>query len=41
MRKFPKTMSFRVTDREFVEIKAQAKALGLNINGYLRRKVLS
>jgi len=41
MRKFPRTMSVRVTEVEFQEIKSAAKKLGLNVNGFLRQKVLS
>jgi predicted DNA binding CopG/RHH family protein len=41
MRKFPKTMSFRLTNEEVEKIKNDAKALGLNVNGFLRKKVLT
>jgi hypothetical protein len=41
MRKFPKTMSVRLTEQEFEEIKSAAKKLSININAYLRQKVLS
>jgi predicted DNA binding CopG/RHH family protein len=41
MRKFPRTMSVRLTEQEFEEVKRGAKTQGLNVNGYIRLKLFS
>jgi len=41
VRKFPKTMSVRVTLEEFENVKREAKAQGVNINAYIRQKLLA